>query len=340
MRTLQIPSGTYLGIETSCDETAASVIVDGVVRSSVISSQMHLHADFGGVVPELASREHAKVIWDVIDSALEIAKYPGAVGIDAVAVTAGPGLSGSLMVGVAAAKAIALALGIDLIGVDHMEGHLFASSLDGAIVELPALVLLVSGGHTQMIFVEGPGLYRYVGGTLDDAAGEAFDKVARFLGLGFPGGPAIEEAAKSGDKEFVKFPRALANSGFDLSFSGLKTAVVNFTRSNPDTSASDIAASFQEAVVEVLSTKLSRAAKHYGANSLVIGGGVAANGSLRSAVTSLAERLDIAAVLPQKRNCTDNGAMIAGAGAWRLYHDGPSSRMLGIDPSLSLPLLK
>lgn len=327
---------TILGIETSCDETAVAVIGEGRVLSSVIMGQSDIHSDFGGVVPELASREHGRVITRAIFAALHDAgiESPGRA-LDAVAVTSGPGLAGALMVGVSAAKALSVAFDLPLVGVDHMEGHLFGGALEQPI-KLPALVLLISGGHTQMIAVNAPGEYRYLGGTVDDAAGEAFDKVARMLGLGFPGGPEIEEIALGAAGEFIPFPRAMSHRGLDLSFSGLKTAVLNHLKSTPNPDTALVAASFQRAVVEVLVTKLSRALDEASYRSLCIGGGVAANEALREAVSALARRRGVAAVIPAKRYCTDNGAMIAAAGAFRYGRGDVGELDLGADPSVEL----
>lgn len=325
-----------LGIETSCDETAVAVVGEGRVLSSVIMGQSDIHRDFGGVVPELASREHGRVITRAIFVALQEAgiESPGR-DLDAVAVTRGPGLAGALMVGVSAAKALSVAFDLPLVGVDHMEGHLYGCALEQP-VELPALVLLISGGHTQMLAVDGPGEYRYLGGTIDDAAGEAFDKVARMLGLGFPGGPEIEKMALEGAGEQIAFPRAMSHKGLDLSFSGLKTAVLNHLKSTPTPNPPLVAASFQSAVVDVLVTKMSRALDETSYRSLCIGGGVGANQALREAISALAMRRGITAVIPAKRYCTDNGAMIAAAGAFRYGRGEIGGLDLGADPSLEL----
>src|SRR3954453_19883077 len=241
------PNATILGIETSCDETAASVVIGGhIVRSSVVSSQVDIHARFGGVVPEIASRAHVDLLTPVIAEALVEAGADGPE-LDAVAATYGPGLVGSLLVGVSSAKALALVWGVPYIGINHLEAHLYAALVEDPSLELPLVVLLVSGGHTMLVAMEGHGRYRLLGSTLDDAAGEAFDKVARSLGLGYPGGPAIDRLAMEGDPSAIRFPRAMLENGYDFSFSGLKTAVVNYVRKHTDVSTADVCASFQEA---------------------------------------------------------------------------------------------
>ena len=281
---------TILGIETSCDETAAAVVVDGLdILSNVISTQVELHARYGGVVPEVASRAHLESINAVITRALDEAGV--SLGeLDAVAACHGPGLAGALLVGVSAGKALALVLDVPYVGVHHLEAHLHAAWLEDPSVEMPMAVLLVSGGHTMIVSMEGTGRYRILGQTVDDAAGEAYDKVARALGLGYPGGPVIDRIAKDGDPRAVAFPRPMLNEGLDFSFSGLKTAVMLEIRRNPDRPAHDIAASFQEAVVETLVYKLEKAADQIGARTLVLGGGVAANSRLRARVAEVAEK--------------------------------------------------
>ena len=273
-----------LGIETSCDETAAALVLGGNdIASSVVSSQIDLHAAFGGVVPEIASRAHLDLINPVIARAIVEAGVDER-RIDAVACTIGPGLIGALLVGVSAAKALALAWDVPFVGVNHLEAHLYAALLEDPSTELPIVVLLVSGGHTMLVEMTAPGEYRLLGQTIDDAAGEAFDKVARFLGLGYPGGPAIEPLARRGDPTAIAFPRAMRDDGLDFSFSGLKTAVMYHVRKHPDAATADIAASFQEAVVDVLVHKARRAAAEVGARGIALGGGVAANGRLREAM--------------------------------------------------------
>jgi tRNA N6-adenosine threonylcarbamoyltransferase len=332
-------SGTrVLGIETSCDETAAAVVEGGsVVVSSVVSSQVDLHARYGGVVPELAGRAHVELLTPVLADALDQAgSATSGEGIDAVAVTYGPGLIGSLLVGVAEAKALALAWDVPLVGVNHLEAHLFASLLERPDLEWPAVTLLVSGGHTLVIEVTAPGRYRLLGATIDDAAGEAFDKVARFLGLGYPGGPAIDRVAASGDPTAFDFPRSLPGQGFDLSFSGLKTSVVNTVRRHPEAATEDVAASFRQAVVDVLVTRALAAVSVVGARSVALAGGVAANALLRSTIEQKCALAGLQSFVPSRALCTDNAAMVAAAGAWSLAHRGPSPLSLGADPNLAL----
>jgi N6-L-threonylcarbamoyladenine synthase len=329
-----------LGIETSCDETAAAVVEDGRrVRSSIVSSQVKLHAPYGGVVPELASRAHVELINPVVDEALMEAGILEAGELDAVAACYGPGLAGALLVGVSAAKALALTTGLPYVQVNHLEAHLYAGWLEDPDLEPPLAVLIASGGHTLLVVMEDHGRYRMMGQTVDDAAGEAFDKVARFLGLGYPGGPAIDRLAAEGDPGAVRFPRAMRDEGYDFSFSGLKTAVVNHVRKHPDDATRDVAASFQEAVVDVLTTKLVAAADEVGAPTLVLGGGVAANSRLRSRVAEAAAASGRRAFLPPPALCTDNGAMIAGTAWWRLRADGPTPLDAGVAPSLALPTI-
>ncbi|MGI9033520.1 MAG: tRNA (adenosine(37)-N6)-threonylcarbamoyltransferase complex transferase subunit TsaD [Acidimicrobiales bacterium] len=325
-----------LGIETSCDETAAAVVADGItVRSSVISSQVDLHARFGGVVPEIASRAHVRLLTPAVAEALVEAGVEGA-DVDAVAATVGPGLATSLLVGVSAAKSLALVWKVPFVGVNHMEGHLYACFLHQPDLELPAVALLVSGGHTLIVAMEGHGRYQVLGTTIDDAVGEAFDKVARYLGLGYPGGPAIDRISEVGDPEAVVFPRAMEREGYDFSFSGLKTAVARYAKAHPDTEVADVAASFQRAAVEVLVTKARRAVTDTGARSLCLGGGVGANSELRRRVAEVCAQDGVAAVIPSRELCTDNAAMVASAAWWRLRADGPSSLELGVNPNLSL----
>ncbi len=333
-------AGTVLGIETSCDETAAAVVRDGTdIRSSVVSSQVDLHGRYGGVVPELAGRAHVEIVTQVVADALHGAHLDGAPPVDAVAATCGPGLIGSLLVGLSAAKGLAMSWDVPFVGVNHLEGHLFAPLLEAPDLEWPLAVLLVSGGHTVLVEARGPGRYRLLGQTLDDAAGEAYDKVARYLGLGYPGGPAIDRVAVEGDPSAFSFPRALLEDGYDFSFSGLKTAVVRTVDRHPEAATADVAASFQEAVVDVLVTKARRAATEIGAKGVCLAGGVAANSLLRRRTAEAADELGIPAHLPGRAMCTDNAAMVAAAGWWRLRHDGPSELSLGADPNLFLPLV-
>jgi N6-L-threonylcarbamoyladenine synthase len=334
-----------LAIETSCDETAAAVVADGrQVLSSVVSSQVDLHTRFGGVVPELAGRAHVELLTPVVAAALLEAGLTG-WDLDAVAATVGPGLIGSLLVGVSAAKGYALAWKIPFVAVNHLEAHLHAAFLEEPSLALPLVVLLVSGGHTMLISMEEgeqggfPFVYRLLGQTIDDAAGEAFDKVARYLGLGYPGGPAIDAEATHGDPKAIAFPRGLRGEGYDFSFSGLKTSVVNYVRKHPDVTIADVAASFQEAVVDVLLEKARRAAAEIGAKGICLGGGVAANSVLRTRVLDVCMEEGLQAFLPSLALCTDNAAMI-GATAWyRLRVDGPSPLDTPANPNLHLPLV-
>jgi len=330
---------TILGIETSCDETAAAVVVGGEsILSSVVSSQVDLHARFGGVVPEIASRAHTDLITPVIAQALVEAGRSGKE-LDAVAATYGPGLVGSLLVGVSAAKALALTWGVPFVGVNHLEGHLYAGLLEEPDLSFPLVVLLVSGGHTMLVEMQGHGEYRLIGQTVDDAAGEAFDKVARYLDLGYPGGPIIDQLATQGDPQAIAFPRPMLHEGYDFSFSGLKTAVINHVRKHPDVSAEDVAASFQAAVVDVLLAKAIKAAEEVGATAICLAGGVAANSELRERTLGHSVSSGIRAYVPSRSMCTDNAAMIATAAWWRLNSDGPSGLDLGANPNLKLPWL-
>lgn len=329
-------STVVLGIETSCDETAASIVIGGrEVASSVVSSQIDLHAEFGGVVPEIAGRAHEQTLVPAVAQALLEAGVQDHE-VDAIAATVGPGLIGSLLIGVSAAKALAIAWEVPFVGVNHLEGHLHAAFLEDPTVELPLVVLLVSGGHTMLVHMEELGRYRLLGSTVDDAAGEAFDKVARYLDLGYPGGPVIDRLAMDGDPEAIRFPRAMLDDSHDFSFSGLKTAVINHVRKHPNTPTVDLAASFQEAVVDVLVTKARRAAAQVGAKGLALAGGVAANSSLRERMLDACTEDGLRAFLPSRSMCTDNAAMIAAAGWWRLGHDGPTAIDAGADPSLKL----
>lgn len=330
-----------LAIESSCDETAAAVVDENLhVLSSVVSSQIDLHAAFGGVVPEVAGRAHVELLEPVVTQAIEEAggtmTSPGVVG---VAVTRGPGLIGSLLVGLSGAKALAWVWGVPLVGINHMEGHLFAAQLEAPSVAHPHVTLLVSGGHTLLVFVRGPGDYDLLGGTIDDAAGEAYDKVARYLGLGYPGGPAIDRLAATGDPTAFRFPRSLAGQGLDLSFSGLKTAVVRAVdAAGRDVNVADVAASFQAAVVDVLVAKAMAAVAATDARALVLGGGVAANSALRAAAAAACAEVGIECHLPSMAMCTDNAAMIAAAG-WHHLADGGDALSLAADPSLSIDFL-
>ena len=335
-----VATGRILAIESSCDETAAAVVTEDLrVLSSVVSSQIALHESFGGVVPEIAGRAHLELMEPVIEAALhEAGGSMVQPGVDAVAVTAGPGLIGSLLVGLSSAKALCLAWGLPLIAVNHMEGHLFAAQLEVPDLVFPAVTLLVSGGHTEFIEVTGPGEYRLLGATIDDAAGEAYDKVARYLGLGYPGGPAIDRLAQEGNPKAMALPRAMKNDGLDVSFSGLKSAVIRAVDRDPSLAIEDIAASFQAAAVDVLVTKAMRAVDQVGAKTLVLGGGVAANSELRRRCLEEASAAGIACALPSMAMCTDNAAMI-GAAAWHQFRSvGPSSLRVGADPSWQLEM--
>jgi N6-L-threonylcarbamoyladenine synthase len=329
---------TVLGIETSCDETAAAVVRRGTdVMSSVVSSQIELHRRYGGVVPEVASRAHVETLMPVVAQAMVEAGIEDRE-VDAIAATHGPGLVGALLVGVSAAKAMSLVCDVPFVAMNHLESHLYAAFLEEPDLEMPLVVLLVSGGHTMLIVMEDHLRYRVLGSTLDDAAGEAFDKVARHLDLGYPGGPVIDQLAASGDPDAVRFPRAMANDGWDFSFSGVKTAVVNHVRKHPDTDVHDIAASFQEAVVDVLVDKARRAAREIGAAGLCLAGGVAANSRLREKTLDVCMADGYRAFLPSRAMCTDNAAMVAAAAWWRLQQDGPSPLDVGANPSLKLPV--
>jgi N6-L-threonylcarbamoyladenine synthase len=311
-----------LAIESSCDDTAAAVLEDERVLSSIVASQDVVHHEYGGVVPELASRAHMRVITPTVRRALDDAGV-ALSDIDAVAATYGPGLVGSLLVGLCAAKAIAFARALPFVGINHLEGHLLSVQLDRR-VEFPYLALLVSGGHTGLYLADDFGRYRALGTTRDDAAGEAFDKVAKILGLGYPGGRVIDELARGGDAEAIRFPRARLKAGrgprsFDFSFSGIKTAVWLHLRDTGErTAAPDVAASFQEAVVDMLLDTTFAAARFCGARRIVVAGGVSANSRLRQRAQATAAEEGVELVIPALRYCTDNAAMIGLAAAHRL----------------------
>jgi N6-L-threonylcarbamoyladenine synthase len=336
-----------LGIETSCDETAAAVVRDGrEIVSSVIASQIETHRPFGGVVPELASREHLDKIVPIVEEAFTRAQVRQEQ-IDGIAVTIGPGLVGSLLVGVSYAKAMALALNKPLVGVNHIEGHIYSVGFENPPVEHPALALIVSGGHTNLFFVPKAGRYKVVARTRDDAAGEAFDKVAKLLGLGYPGGPVIERLAREGNPRAVRFsiPR-MGDRRPDFSFSGLKTAVTKYVRetglppvqpgAEPSQGIKDLAASFQDVVVRSLVTTMERVAEEYLPKTLIVAGGVACNGALREASHAAAERLGIPVYFPSPHLSTDNAAMIAAAGTVKLLAGERAGLDLNADVTLRL----
>lgn len=346
-----LPPARILGIETSCDETAASVVNDGCqILSNVVASQVDLHAQFGGIFPEVASRQHIRIIYPIVEQALQDA-HLSLDDVDAIAVTRGPGLPGSLVVGVNMAKGLALGSGLPLLGINHLEAHIYsawlnwppgsesshaeqdeAASLAEGESQFPLLVLIVSGGHTELVLMREHLAYRRLGGTLDDAAGEAFDKVGRLLGLDYPGGPAIQRAAETGDPRAYAFPRAWLDDSWNFSFSGLKTAVLRVVRRLQESSSAgyhqalpvnNLAASFQAAVVEVLVGKTIRAAEEYGANAILVAGGVSANRALREEIQT---RSPCPVFIPPIALCTDNAAMIAAAG-YRRFITGQRDRL-------------
>ncbi len=343
-----------LGIETSCDETAAAVVRDGrYLLSNVVASQIELHRRYGGVFPEMASRQHVLTILPVVQQALADAHVQWD-DLDAIAVTRGPGLAGSLLVGVNVAKAAAWARNLPLLGINHLEGHIYSNwvEAEGNRPEktFPVLVLIVSGGHTELVLMTGHGRYQRLGGTIDDAAGEAFDKVARLLGLGYPGGPAIQNAAQSGNPQAFRFPRARTRQPYDFSFSGLKTAVLREVqrlegedpstprkltpgRKLPAQTVADLAASFQRALVEALVEKTLAAARATGATEICVCGGVAANAALRQ---TLRQRAGMPVSIPPIYLCTDNAAMIAAAGHYRFLAGERASLDMDVVPNLSL----
>ncbi|MFN2492483.1 MAG: tRNA (adenosine(37)-N6)-threonylcarbamoyltransferase complex transferase subunit TsaD [Pyrinomonadaceae bacterium] len=336
-----------LGIETSCDETAAAIVRDGrEIVSSVIASQVETHKRFGGVVPELASREHLDKIVPIVEEAFVQAKVQ-TTEIEGIAVTAGPGLVGSLLVGVSYAKAMAFALEVPLVGVNHIEGHVYSVAFENPPVEYPALALIVSGGHSNLFYVPSPGKYKVLARTRDDAAGEAFDKVAKMLGLGYPGGPIIERLATEGNPRAVPFslPR-MGDGSPDFSFSGLKTAVTRHIREaglqplsngeEPSQGIKDLAASFQSIVVRSLVGTTERVAKDYALRTLIVGGGVACNGALREAARKAASRLGIPVYFPSRHLSTDNAAMIAAAGTVKLQSGERAGLDLNADVTLRL----
>ena len=341
-----------LGIETSCDETAVGVVEDRfTVRSNVIASQIDLHAPYGGVVPEVAARAHLELLQPTIDRALVEAGCR-LEDVDAVAVTAGPGLVGALLVGVAAAKGLALARGLPLVGVNHLRAHVEAAQLEYGELDPPVLALVVSGGHTSLVAMDPVGgartpgappltAFRQLGSTIDDAAGEAFDKIARFIGLGYPGGPEIDRLATSGDPHAIDFPRALAHEdNYDFSLSGLKTSVIRYLRrleeAGEEPDLADVAASFQEAIVDVQVDKTMAAAADEGIEDVVVAGGVAANTRLRERMLEACEQHGLRLLVPHVELCTDNGAMVAASGANLLALGRVASLDLAVDANLPL----
>jgi len=321
-----------LGIETSCDETAAAVVEDGTrMLSNQIASQVEIHARYGGVVPEVASRQHLLSIIPVLGQAMAEAGADWK-DISGIAVTIGPGLAGSLLVGVNVAKAMALAHGLPIIGVNHLEGHIYANWLGGNSISFPVVCLIVSGGHSDLVLMRGHGDYVVLGRTRDDAAGEAFDKAARILGLGYPGGPAIEQAAKKGTAS-IQLPRAWLKGSSDFSFSGVKTALLRLAEAGEVPSVADGAASFQAAVIDVLVTKTVAAARERRVRQVLLAGGVASNELLRN---WLAEKSPLPVLVPQPILCTDNAAMIAACGYYRLQAGKVDGLDLDVVPSLRL----
>ena len=337
-------SPTLLGIESSCDDTAAAVTVGDVLQSSVVSSQLE-HADFGGVVPEIASRAHQRLIVPVVRKALKEAEVTPS-NLDAVAATYGPGLSGSLLVGLSFAKSLALGLGVPFVGVNHLEGHLYSAGIEPPRPPFPYLCLIVSGGHTQLVRVGERFQHTVLGRTLDDAAGEAFDKVAQLLGLGYPGGPAIDEKAREGDPSFHAFPRSHPGE-FDFSFSGLKTSVLYYLKDHPQEKRKqllrkhlpDICASFQQAVVGVLVDAVRRAVDETGIRHVAIAGGVAANSLLRAETEALSREQSFTLYVPRLDYCMDNAAMIAWAGLHKYRSGRTSDLSLSAEPRLALASL-
>jgi N6-L-threonylcarbamoyladenine synthase len=329
-----------LGVETSCDDTAAAVLRDGrTILANVVSSQDQIHGPYGGVVPELASRQHVQNILPIVDSALRKAGV-ALQDFDGMAVTYGPGLVGSLLVGLSMVKAISFRSGIPYVGINHLEAHLLAIQLEHE-VPFPYLALLASGGHTLLYCVNGVGAYVHLGGTRDDAAGEAYDKVAKMMGLGYPGGRAIDNLAKGGDRKAIRFPRArLTKASYEFSFSGIKTAVWHYLKSQGkerwESQKADIAASFQEAVVDMLVNPTVRAALAHGIRRIVLAGGVAANSRLREKMKEQADAEALEVFFPAPRFCTDNGAMIALAGYHWLKRGRRDDFRLNADADLTL----
>ena len=339
-----------LGIETSCDETAAAVVRDGrEISSNIIATQLDLHAEYGGVVPELACRRHGQLIDRIVERALK----EGGVSldeIDLVSVVQGPGLIGALLIGVNFAKAFAWARGLPVVPVNHVEAHVYSCFMSNPQMELPAIGLVASGGHTSLFIMENVGCYRKLGETTDDAVGESFDKVASLLGLPYMGGPHVEKLALKGDPNAISFPRGMAKKkSYDFSYSGLKTAVLYHVKGygnkkrDPDQLSdqekADVAASFQEAALEVLVQKSLRAAEQFRTKSIAVGGGVSANERLRALFAEASAKLRIPVYFPEKRLCTDNAAMVAGLGHW-LYAQDPGSATYDFDAKASMDFLR
>jgi len=329
-----------LGIESSCDETAAAVVKNGrEVLSNIISSQVPIHRKFGGVVPEIASRKHIENVLPVIDEALKQANV-GINDIDGIAVTYGPGLVGALLVGLSAGKALAFALDKPLLGVNHLEGHVFANFLVDGELEPPFMALVVSGGHTALMKVKDYNNFELLGQTRDDAAGEAFDKIARVMGLQYPGGPEIELLAKDGNPMAIDFPRALLDQSYDFSFSGLKSAVINYLHTEKqagrEVNRADVAASFQTAIVDVLVKKSVHALKASGLKKIVLAGGVSANKTLQAELAAAVEAIGVKLVHPKPVLCTDNAVMIACRGYYKFLNNEFSGMDLNADPALKL----
>jgi N6-L-threonylcarbamoyladenine synthase len=324
-----------LGIDTSCDDTSASIVENGnKIISNIVSSQNEIHQKYGGIVPELASRRHIEMIIPVVDEAIHKAGV-GFDDISAIAVSKGPGLIGSLLVGVCFAKALSFAKNIPLVPINHLEGHIISIFLE-ASPEFPFLALVVSGGHTTFYIVNGVGLYSELGRTRDDAAGEAFDKVAKLLGFGYPGGPIIDMIAAKGNADAISFPRGLIKDNFDVSFSGLKTAVFNHIRKYPESSREDVAASFQSAVIDILLNRALDSARANKINRIVLSGGVASNSGLRKQLREKALKQGIDVYLPSVHLCTDNAAMIASAGYYHFINEETAD--YDLNPKAYLPL--
>lgn len=325
-----------LGIDTSCDDTSSSIVKDGTeIISNIVSNQSTIHKKYGGIVPELASRRHIEMIWPVVEQSLTAAHITPAQ-LSGIAVCHGPGLIGSLLIGVSFAKSFSYSYGLPLIAVNHLEGHLLSPFLNGTKLQFPFIALIVSGGHTHIYRADAFGKYKILGKTRDDAAGEAFDKVAKLLGLPYPGGPIIDELAHKGSGDTIKFPRAYLKDSLDFSFSGLKTAVLNYYKKNPDSNHTDIAASFQNAVIDVLVHKVVKAVQREEISRLVISGGVAANSQLKHTFYEIGKKHKIDVLIPPKQLCTDNAAMIAAAGYY--HYLNKNFAPFDLNPQASLAL--